>query len=104
MRLLPLAALSLLLASCGSNVPPVREEPDALEVMGMRLPPPTGNQDRDYANMMLIQHQSAIDLARRQLAQGSDPELRRMARDTAAAREAELAALQAYLEQRGWTR
>lgn len=98
MRLLSVPLL-LLLAACGSNAPPHTE--GNISMQALNLPAPTGNQDRDYARTMIAYHQSAIDLARRQASRGSDAALRRIATETIAAKEAEIAELNAYLERTG---
>ena len=40
---------------------------------------PSGNEDRDFAAMMLPHHQGAVDMARIELQYGKDPVLRRLA-------------------------
>jgi uncharacterized protein (DUF305 family) len=98
MRLL-FALPTLLLAACGSNVPPSGEANASMQALN--LPAPTGNQDRDYARTMVAFHQGAIDLSRRQMSRGSDPALRQLAGESIAAREREIAGLNAYLDQTG---
>jgi len=39
----------------------------------------TGNTDRDFASMMRAHHQGAVDMAQPELANGKDPQMRRMA-------------------------
>ena len=39
----------------------------------------SGNTDVDFANMMIIHHQGAIDMAKVQLAHGKDPVIRALA-------------------------
>jgi uncharacterized protein (DUF305 family) len=68
---------------------------------GMTMPSPTGNQDRDFARMMIAHHQGAIDMSRRQLARGTNPELRKMAGEIIAAQEREIRTLNAYLDANG---
>jgi uncharacterized protein (DUF305 family) len=41
--------------------------------------PMTGDTDADFARMMIPHHQGAIDMAKVELAQGKDPQLRKMA-------------------------
>ena len=99
MRLLFVPLLATL-AACGSNVPPGASETN-LSMQALNLPAPTGNQDRDYARTMIAYHQSAIDLARRQVSRGSDAGLRDLASRSIAAKEREIAELTAYLERTG---
>ena len=68
---------------------------------GMAMPAPTGNQDRDFARMMIVHHQGAIDMAKAQLARGRDPGLRQLATEIIAAQEREIAVLNAYLDRTG---
>lgn len=98
MRLL-FVPFALLLTACGSNVPPSADT--NVSMQALNLPAPTGNQDRDYARTMLVHHRGAIDLARRQLARGNDPDLKRLAGEGIAAREQEIARLNAFLEREG---
>jgi uncharacterized protein (DUF305 family) len=101
-RILPVLA-ALLLAACGSNVPPPQAEDGASAPHsgGMTMPAPTGNQDRDFARAMIVHHQGAMDMSRQQLARGSDPELRRMASEIIAAQQREIEQLNSFLERSG---
>lgn len=103
MRLLILAPACIFLAACGSNVPPMPEEERKIAdaAPGTQMPAPTGNQDRDFARMMIAHHQGAIDMARVQLARGTDPGLRKMAGEIIAAQQQEIAQLNAYLDRTG---
>lgn len=65
---------------------------------GMDMPS-SGNQDVDFARMMIPHHQGAIDMAKAELADGKDPQLRQMAEEVIAAQEREIATLQAWLKQ-----
>lgn len=103
---LALLTITLLLTACGSNVPPPEEANASAQgqggsMPGMTMPAPTGNQDRDFAKAMIVHHQGAIDMSRRQLARGSDPEMRRMAGEIIAAQEREIAQLNAFLNRTG---
>jgi uncharacterized protein (DUF305 family) len=103
MRLLILAPACIFLAACGSNVPPMPEEERKMThaAPGTQMPAPTGNQDRDFARMMIAHHQGAIDMSRAQLARGRDPGLKKMAGEIIAAQQREIAVLNAYLEANG---
>jgi len=103
MKLTILGPATLLLAACGSNVPPSpEEERRAREAKpGMTMPAPTGNQDRDFARTMIAHHQSAIDMARTQLARGTDPALRKMAGQIIADQSREISEFNAYLDRTG---
>ena len=67
---------------------------------GMDMPS-SGDTDTDFARMMIPHHQGAIDMARTELAQGKDPELRQLAEEIIAAQEKEIAFLKAWLAKRG---
>jgi len=102
MRLLILAPATILLAACGSNVPPPDDSRSSTRTMpGMVMPAVTGDQDRDFAKMMIAHHQGAIDMARVQLARGKDPALRKMAGEVIAVQQREIAELNAYLDRSG---
>jgi uncharacterized protein (DUF305 family) len=95
---------ALTLAACGSNVPPPdasHNKADHSAIPGMTMPSPTGNQDRDFARMMIVHHQGAIDMSRKQLARGTDPALRKMATEIIAAQQREIAELNAFLDRTG---
>ena len=84
-------------------MPPSPEaERKAREAMpGMAMPIPTGNQDRDFDRAMIVHHQGAIDMARTQLARGTDPGLRTMAGEIIADQQREIAQLNAFLDANG---
>ena len=75
---------------------------DAMQHMqhGMDMPS-SGDTDTDFARMMIPHHQGAIDMARTELAQGKDPELRQLAEEIIAAQEKEIAFLEEWLAKHG---
>ena len=95
--LLLLSALALL-AACGSNVPPPEQQNGAAGGMAHPMGPMTGNQDRDFATMMITHHQGAIDMARQEIARGRDPEMRALAAKVVADQQREIAQMQSWLE------
>ena len=65
--------------------------------------PMSGNPDVDFAKMMRIHHQGAIDMAQSQLRDGKDPQMLKMAKEIIAAQKKEIAVLDAFLARSGTT-
>ena len=57
---------------------------------GMQEMPMSGDTDRDFAAMMKIHHQGAVDMAQAELASGKDPQLRKMAQSIISAQKKEI--------------
>ena len=64
----------------------------------MATMPMTGNVDRDFAMMMRIHHQGAIDMAQAELATGKDPQMRKLAKEIIAAQKKEIALIDRWLK------
>ena len=62
---------------------------------------PSGDPDMDFSMMMIPHHQSAIDMARIELEQGDDPEMRAMAEMIIEAQEKEIEQLKAWQAKSG---
>lgn len=63
----------------------------------------TGKPDVDFAMMMRIHHQGAIDMAQAELRDGKAPEMRKMAQNIIAAQKKEIAQLDRFLAKQGHT-
>ena len=74
----------------------MKDNNDKMSAMQM-----TGKPDVDFAMMMRIHHQGAIDMAQAELQGGKAPEMRKMARDIIAAQKKEIAQLDRFLAKSG---
>jgi uncharacterized protein (DUF305 family) len=63
--------------------------------------PMSGDQDTDFAMMMRIHHQGAIDMANAELSSGKDAQMKKMAKAIIAAQKKEIAQFDAYLAKHG---
>ncbi len=57
----------------------------------------SGNADHDFAMMMRVHHQGALDMAQVQLDQGKDPAMRAMAKKIIVAQKREIAEFDRWL-------
>ncbi|NMM05383.1 MAG: DUF305 domain-containing protein [Polaromonas sp.] len=60
-----------------------------------------GNTDIDFAMMMRVHHQGAIEMAEAELLDGKDAQMRKMAKDIIAAQKKEIAQLDKFLAKSG---
>lgn len=67
---------------------------------GMRSITPTGNNDADFVELMLLHHQAAIDMAKTELVYGKDPQMRRLAQEIITDQQSETELMQLWLKQR----
>ena len=58
----------------------------------------TGNVDHDFAANMRMHHKMGVRMAQAQIKDGKDPEMMRVAKDIVSAQEAEIKALDSWLE------
>lgn len=63
--------------------------------------PMTGKPDIDFAMMMRIHHEGAIQMAEAQLRDGKEPQMRKMAKDIVSAQKKEIAQLDKFLATHG---
>lgn len=57
----------------------------------------TGDQDVDFAMMMKMHHQGAIEMAEQELKMGKEPQMKKMAKDIIAAQKKEIAQFDKFL-------
>ena len=67
----------------------------------MAAMPMTGKPDIDFAMMMRVHHQGAIDMAGAELRDGKEPEMKKMAREIVAAQKKEIAQIDRFLARHG---
>ena len=60
----------------------------------------SGDTDRDFAMMMKVHHQGAIDMARMELKDGKDAKMRAMAKGIIEAQQKEIKEFDQWLEKR----
>ena len=63
----------------------------------MQKMPMSGDTDKDFAMMMKIHHQGALDMAQVELDQGKSPEMKAMAKSIIAAQKKEIAQFDRWL-------
>ena len=61
----------------------------------------SGDPDVDFARMMRIHHVGAVDMAKAQLRDGKNPQMRKMAQDIIAAQNKEIAIFDKFLASKG---
>lgn len=57
----------------------------------------SGNPDNDYANLMIEHHMAAIEMAKFQISNGTDPQIKRLAEKTVKDQQREVAQFKAFL-------
>ena len=64
---------------------------------GMQKMPMSGDVDKDFAMMMKLHHQQALNMSEMQLAQGKSPEMKAMAKRIIVAQKIEIAQFDKWL-------
>ena len=64
---------------------------------GMQKMPMSGDTDKDFATMMKMHHQQAVNMSEMELAKGKSPEMKAMAKKIIAAQKKEIAQLDQWL-------
>ena len=64
---------------------------------GMQKMQPSGDVDKDFAMMMKLHHQQAVDMAEMEIAHGKSSAMKTMARQIIAAQKKEIATFDAWL-------
>lgn len=57
----------------------------------------SGDFDLDFANMMIMHHQAAIDMSGEEIAEGTDEQIKTMAQDIVTAQKTEIKQLQQFI-------
>jgi len=61
---------------------------------------PSGDNDVDFAGLMLPHHRAAIDMAKAELIYGKDPQMRRLAQEIVIDQQSETELMQLWLKRR----
>ncbi len=96
------AALALLASSpgaaAGADSAFMMENSAAMDrMMAAMAVGPSGDVDRDFAEMMIAHHQGAIDMAQAELRHGGNEQLRRIAQEIIVDQQQEIAAMRLAL-------
>ena len=73
----------------------------SMDGMMQNMPQPVANPDMDFNMLMTVHHQSAVDMAKAELAHGKDTKLKEMAQMMITAQEKEIAALKDWHNKNG---
>ena len=104
MRLALLGALSASVGLVSAQAPTTAKpaEPMAHSMMSgmdnMKQMKSTGDVDKDFAMMMKMHHEGALDMAKIELASGKSPELKKMAKGIIASQTKEIARFDKWLK------
>ncbi|TGE14532.1 DUF305 domain-containing protein [Hymenobacter elongatus] len=73
----------------------------SMDGMMQNMPKPVANPDMNFNMLMTVHHQSAVDMAKAELAHGKDTKLKAMAQMMVAAQEKEIAAFKEWHNKNG---
>ena len=73
----------------------------SMDGMMQNMPQPSANPDMNFNMLMTVHHQSAVDMAKAELAHGKDTKLKQMAQMMIIAQEKEIAALKDWHSKNG---
>ena len=93
---MPVAASASMPAGGADMKAMMKDNSDKMASMQM-----TGKPDIDFAMMMRIHHQGAIEMAQAELKDGKEPQMKKMARDIIAAQKKEIAEFDKFLAKHG---
>ena len=68
-----------------------------MDMEGMQKMQMSGDTDKDFASMMKMHHQQAVNMSEMELAQGKSPEMKAMAKKIISAQKKEIAQLDKWL-------
>ena len=87
----------------GSTVQPTKDaihRPNAAHNQTSMVMPSTGDPDTDFLRGMIPHHEGAVEMARAEIANGTDPKIRAMAEEVIRTQQAEITTMQTWLAER----
>ena len=73
------------------------KQPMSAAMEGMQKMPMSGDTDKDFAMMMKMHHQQAVEMAQKELVTGKSPEMKAMAKKIIAAQKKEIGEFDRWL-------
>ena len=104
MRLALLGALSASVGLVSAQAPAMAKPAEGMShsmmsgMDNMKQMKSTGDVDKDFAMMMKMHHEGALDMAKIELASGKSPELKKMAKEIIASQTKEIARFDKWLK------
>lgn len=102
LALLVAVSVALIAQQASSKKPDTTVDSPLTESMrkmhaSMAATPLSGNEDVDFARLMIPHHQAAIDMAKAELLKGKDPQLRRLAQQIITDQQSEIELMNLWL-------